>query len=172
MQKNLVLGYGNADRQDDGAAWHILVGLAKRFGLAVPSEPGEPFDTGNTNFDLLFMLQLYPEMAEVIKSYDCIFFVDAHTGEIEENINFSKITPHYQNSPFTHHMTPEMLLSIAETIYGGAPKAYMLSIRGYEFGFVRQLSERTRELSEQAVKLLHEELLHNIRPECAHDINI
>ena len=30
MDKTLVIGYGNVDRQDDGAAWHILARLAKQ----------------------------------------------------------------------------------------------------------------------------------------------
>ena len=35
MQKILVIGYGNVDREDDGVGWHVLETLSDHFGSPV-----------------------------------------------------------------------------------------------------------------------------------------
>ena len=158
MKKILCVGYGNFDRQDDGVAWHVLVGLAKKLNLITPIEPGDAFDSGNEAVDLIFDLQLLPEMVETLHEYEQIYFIDAHTGEIEKNIQMIKIHPKLYNSPFTHHLPPEMLLSIHETMYGTYPKAYLVSIRGFEFGFSRILSDKTQKLANQAITMIYDQI--------------
>jgi Ni,Fe-hydrogenase maturation factor len=49
-------------------------------------------------------------------------------------------------------MTPQTALSITETLYGVVPKAVLCSVRGYQFGFKSELSERTRVLCDQAIE--------------------
>ena len=39
--KTLVIAYGNRDRQDDGAGWHILAQAVDELGLQAPELPGE-----------------------------------------------------------------------------------------------------------------------------------
>lgn len=39
-QKTLIIAYGNRDRQDDGAGWHILADCAASFNLTAPEFPG------------------------------------------------------------------------------------------------------------------------------------
>jgi len=34
--KTLIIAYGNRDREDDGAAWHILDKLAQQLELETP----------------------------------------------------------------------------------------------------------------------------------------
>lgn len=159
MKKILCIGYGNVDRQDDGVAWHVLVGLAKKLNLKLPAEPWDAFGSGNEAVDLAFDLQLLPEMAETIHEYEEIFFVDAHTGEIEEAIQMIEIQPKLHNSPFTHHLPPEMLLSIHETMYGTYPKSYLVSIRGFEFQFTRSLSKETQNLADKAVLMVYNQIM-------------
>lgn len=158
MKDTLVIGYGNADRQDDGVAWHVLTGIARKLGHIPPTEPGEPFDANNDQLELTFSLQLFPELAEDLHNYKQVIFVDAHTGAIEKDIAFENIQPEMQNSPFTHHLSAQMLLSITQTIYGSAPDAFILSIRAYNFQFSRNLSPATAALCEQAVDILWDHL--------------
>ena len=158
MKRVLVFGFGNADRQDDGVAWHILVGLAQKMNLITPSEPGDLFTSSKNQILLQFNLQLTPELAETIKDFDVIYFVDAHTGAINEDISFNTIIPQTQSSPFTHHLSPQMLLSITQTIYGTVPKAFLLSVRANEFSFSRELSQETLTLSKNAIALLYSEI--------------
>ncbi|HVN15316.1 MAG TPA: hydrogenase maturation protease [Anaerolineales bacterium] len=147
----LFIGYGNPDRQDDGVAWHVLSGIAKNLGLDVSSSWEEPLPSA-PKADFRFELQLTPEMAGDLTAYDRVCFVDAHTGKIPENVQMVDVTPEYQTSPFTHHLTPEMLLSMCSSLYNKAPEAILISVRGYEFGFETKLSPFTASLVSEAVE--------------------
>jgi hydrogenase maturation protease len=150
MQKILVIGYGNVDREDDGVGWHVLEKLSDHFGSPVMALDGGTFEQEH-NPQLVFVLQLTPEMAESFAEYEFICFVDAHTGTYEEEVRIAPIEPGYQTSPFTHHLTPESCLDLAQKLYGHAPAGLMVSIRGYEFGYRAGLSARTAPLMERAV---------------------
>lgn len=108
----------------------------------------------NDNLDVMLLLQLTPELAEEISKYDSICFIDAHTGNHENDIQFDSISPVFQNSPFTHHLTPQSLMSIVNSLYEKNPEAYLLSIKGFEFGFGRNLSKKTNELISSCIPLL------------------
>lgn len=152
MKSTLIIGYGNPDRQDDGAAWYILNALASHFGCEEIPSTDEGLEPNDCFPAFIFSLQLVPELAETISKYDRVCFVDAHTENIANEIQFIEINAAFQRSPLTHHMTPQTALSIAETIYDRCPKSILCSIRGYEFGFDSQLSARTKELADQAVQ--------------------
>lgn len=150
MQKILVIGYGNPDREDDGVAWHILQKLSVRFDTPVEMLDGGTFDQ-LCNPQLVFVLQLSPEMAESLAGYERVCFVDAHTGAFEEEIRVAPVRPDYQSSPFTHHLTPESCLHLTQTLYGQAPEGIVVSVRGYQFGYSTNLSERTASLVDIAL---------------------
>jgi len=93
-------------------------------------------------------------MAEDIHSYDYVCFVDAHTGNVAESVRLIQVESEFQASPFTHHLTPQSLISFCETLYANKPDAALLSVRGYHFGLSQQLSEETAELIPQALDLI------------------
>ena len=144
--KTLFLGYGNIDRQDDGVAWHLLCEVMRRLNCPPPRDPeGEmPLVFGDYTFD--FHLQLVPELADDLGGYDRICIMDAHTGNVPNEINIEMVTPYYQTSPFTHHMTASTLLSLCEVIHKRIPETILVSVRGYEFLFTRSLSSATQAL--------------------------
>jgi hydrogenase maturation protease len=150
--QTLVIGYGNADRQDDGVGWHILKALAERVGTGIPDDPGAAIEVKTEIVDLLFILQIYPELAEEISHYQRVCFVDAHTADIPEPISWIELSPEYEKSPLTHHMSPRTVLSITKTIYDRAPQAILVSIRGFHFEFERELSLKTAALAKQATE--------------------
>lgn len=172
MHPILILGYGNPDREDDGAAWHVLQALALYFdrpvttvddletdGLSQSDQPAagrhhekSPPYPLTVSPHLAFTLQLTPEIAEILTRYDYICFVDVHTGRYPEEIRVAPLTPGYQASPFTHHLTPESCLALAETLYGRAPTGLMVSIRGYRFGYGTELSGQTANLVHAAAE--------------------
>lgn len=153
MKKLLIIGYGNPDREDDGAAWHILRALTIKLGLDSPESYEDEFPIFEpVNF--VFYLQLTPEMAEEIAAYDYVCFVDAHTANIPEPVRLINVDSEFQRSPFTHHLTPQSLVSLCETIYGKKPDTALLSVLGHRFLFSRQLSEETLALVPQAVELI------------------
>jgi hydrogenase maturation protease len=149
--KTLFIGYGNPDRQDDGVAWHVLTGIAKKLGLETSSSWEDPLPS-TPEIEFSFNLQLTPETAEDLIPFDRICFLDAHTGKIPTNIQVVPISPEYQTSPFTHHLTPEMLLSMCLSMYKKTPEAILISVRGYEFGFETELSSFTSSLVNEAVE--------------------
>lgn len=153
MKQLLILGYGNPDREDDGVAWHILRALTRRLGLAAPESYEDEFPEFD-QMDFMFQLQLTPELAEDIFAYEHVCFVDAHTGNIPEPVRLIDVECEFQASPFTHHLTPQSLLSMCETIYGKKPDAALLSVLGHRFLFSRQLSEETARLVPEAVELI------------------
>ena len=153
MKKALILGYGNPDREDDGVAWHILRALTIKLGLPSPESYEDEFPE-SALIDFAFYLQLTPEMAEDTSAYEHVCFIDAHTGSIPEPVRLIAVESEFQRSPFTHHLTPQSLLSMCETLYGRKPDAALLSVLGYRFLFTRQLSKETAALVPQALELI------------------
>lgn len=153
MKKLLLLGYGNPDREDDGVAWHILHALAIKLGLPAPDSYEDEFPEP-AQIDFAFHLQLTPEMAEDVASYPYVCFIDAHTGNIPEAVRLIDVESEFQNSPFTHHLTPQSLISMCETIYGTKPDSVLLSVLGHRFLFTRELSPETAALVPHAVQLI------------------
>ena len=151
MDKVLIFGYGNFDRQDDGVAWHVLAAVSRRLGRAVPASPDEEFPLTGESPDFMFDLQLTPELAETVAQYNRVCFVDAHTGAVPNDVHIEELTGEFQASPFTHHITASTVLSFAATLYGAHPPAILVSVRGHEFGFERALSASTAELAAAAV---------------------
>jgi hydrogenase maturation protease len=151
VKKVLIIGYGNPDREDDGVAWHILRALTIKLGLPSPDSYEDEFPE-SAMIDFAFYLQLTPEMAEDISAYEHVCFVDAHTGSIPEPIRLIEVESEFQRSPFTHHLTPQSLLSMCETIYGQKPESALLSVLGHRFLFSRELSGETAALVPQAVE--------------------
>ena len=150
--KTLIIGFGNPDRQDDGVAWHVLSALAERLGRTVSESMDDDLDRAEPSPNLVCLLQLTPEVAETLARYDRVCFVDAHTGAYDQDIRFETIEPDFQSSPFTHHMTPRTCLVLAETLYGHAPQATVMSVRGRQFGFSRNMSSETTALAADTVE--------------------
>ena len=151
IPKTLVIGYGNPDREDDGVAWHILQGVARYFDIPFPSSLSEELVNIHPNLQFMFDLQLIPEMSYEMSDFSRICFVDAHTGALENDLNIQKLERKFQNSPLTHHMTPQTILSILDTAFHHQPEAILVSVRGYQFGFTNELSSRTNQLAEKAI---------------------
>ena len=160
----LIIGYGNADRQDDGVGWHVIKILAEKLGYAISEDPGSFVEIKDETADLLFSLQLYPEMAEIIAQYDRVCFVDAHTANISEEISWEELHPEYDKSPLTHLVSPKTVLMIASTLFNHAPEAILISIRGYQFQFERDLSNKTAHLVAKAIDMIWDWLLFEKRP--------
>ena len=162
--KTLVIAYGNRDRQDDGAGWHILALVAAQLGLQAPELPGEWTEGEDGSLRLLYLYQLLPELAEDLIDYCQIIFVDAHNSPELPNLVFEPISPAWVHSAFTHHLSIGGLLAITQTLYGCCPAAWLLSVRGFEFEFSQVLSSQTAALVSQAAELLCSHLHQEVPP--------
>lgn len=151
--RTLVFGYGNMDRQDDGAAWHVMVHIRRLLELPEPEEIDEDFSS-STDLVFVYQLQLTPEISEELVKFDRVCFIDAHSGSIPDEIRFVKVEPQFQHSPLTHHLTPDSLLAITNAVHQRYPQTLLLSIRGHEFQFTQSLSEKTNLLIPKASELI------------------
>jgi hydrogenase maturation protease len=144
--KTLIIGYGNIDRQDDGVAWHVLLDIMQRLGIESLDLEDEDLPLVWEDLEFQFDLQLLPEIAADLANYDRVVFIDAHTGNVAEEVHQETVSSQYQTSPFTHHLTPATLLSLCDVIHKKHPDALLVSVRGYEFQFTRALSQKTMQL--------------------------
>lgn len=134
MTETLLLGVGNIYREDDGVGPKCV---------DLVSFPG---------VGRLTVQELVPELAETILDYERVVFVDASLqGEAAELL---PLLPRDTSFPLTHRMTCEGLLALTEAIYGRAPRAFLLSIRGVSFDHGETLSAQAAENMEKARDIL------------------
>lgn len=125
----LVIGYGNPLRGDDGAGPQ----LARQLADCLPAEQAK----------VLIVHQLTPELAlEIISpEIQSVLFIDAIRDQ-SEPVATTSIYPAKIES-CGHHLSPHLLLQLAEQLYQRQVPAKLLTILGEDFSFCDQLSENT-----------------------------
>ncbi len=151
MPRTLVIGIGNIDRADDGIAYYVVNALRRRLGQGMLHEDETGLEDLGAQIDSVFLVQLAPELMDVIIPYDEIIFVDAHVYENVDSLYCAPVFPEFASATFTHHLTPAMLLALLKSLYHREPAGHIVSIRGYDFDFHRSLSADTETLVEKAV---------------------
>lgn len=151
MTRTLIIGYGNLDRQDDGAAYVVVNALRGRLGQAFLAEDETGLEGLGGAVDSIFILQLGPELLEVVAGYDRVVFIDAHVRPDAPDVGVEPVLAEYATATFTHHMTPAMFLALLAALHGARPESYLVSIRGHAFDFEQGLTAETAELVEAAV---------------------
>jgi len=122
----LIFTWGNPSRGDDALGTEVYDLLQK-----------EDLE----DVDLLTDFQLQIEHAVDLESRERILFVDASIAA-NAPFEFYRLNPVADESYTTHAMSPESLLATYEKVNNQAPPpAFMLSIRGYEFGLGLPMSE-------------------------------
>ena len=149
--KTIIIGYGNIYRADDGVAFVVINELRRQLGQKLLEEGDTGLDELTGENDSIFLLQLVPEIMELLAGYNRIIFVDAHVGSDLEDLNCSPVSAQYISSSFTHHMTPSALLAFLKTMYQCEPEAHLVSICGYDFDFKPTLSPKVKALVQPAV---------------------
>ncbi|MGB4596179.1 MAG: formate dehydrogenase accessory sulfurtransferase FdhD [Anaerolineaceae bacterium] len=152
MKKTLIIGYGNRDREDDGAGWHMLHQLAHFWQLNVPELPGDCVESADSQLKLLYLFQLLPEMAEDLADYDQVIFLDAHNSDQLNDVVFEVLAPQPSHSAFTHHLSAEELLWITQMLGKPLPEAWSVSVRGNSFQFSQELTPKTAASVQVAVQ--------------------
>lgn len=150
----LVIGYGNPSRQDDGVGLAVVNGVRLRTGQVPLDEGDDGFDDLGHPLDTLFLQQLSPELAETLIDYDHVVLVDAHFGIYPELIHRTDLDPQVESAIVSHHFKPGTLLALAHQLYGRAPTAELISVRGYAFDFTSVLSPETAAGVEQVIEEL------------------
>jgi Ni,Fe-hydrogenase maturation factor len=102
--------------------------------------------------DSIFIGQLVPEMIDLLEGYDRVVFVDAHVDPALEDLYCAAVSPDEAGLTFTHHMSPATLLAFFKALNGRDLEGRLVSIRGRDFDFHRDLSPDTATLVEPAVE--------------------
>lgn len=128
----LVIGYGNTLRGDDGVGYQVAEAVAK---WQIPQVRS------------LAVHQLLPELAEAIAAVATVVFVDAAVSDdattaniTTANITIAPLVAGGDATFRTHIITPQLLLSLAQRLYGATPDAYLLTIPAIEFALGTDLS--------------------------------
>jgi hydrogenase maturation protease len=124
----------------------------------------EEFEATNRDsaVEVITAQELLPELAEVISHIDLLVFLDARTGSVPGSVEVSEVKRAEMGSGvFLHTLTMETLLSTAQTLFGHAPKAILISVTGESFDFGFHLSPEV----EAALPLLLERLKEICAPE-------
>jgi hydrogenase maturation protease len=154
--RNLVIGYGNLERQDDGVAFYVVNRLRQRLGQKpLKSDDAGLAKLGNST-DSVYIRQLVPELIETLSNYDRLVFVDAHIPAGMSNLVCTRIYPEDGFPLFTHQMNPALLLAILKALWGREPLSHLLTIPGLRFEMGRGLSARTAALVGPATRIILE----------------
>jgi len=135
-----LIGIGNPGRQDDGLGPALIDKINSCPPFSVNAE---------------WRYQLNIEDAQAIQDADMVVFADA-TTEGAEPATLTEITPASDIAFTTHALAPESVLALAEELYGRAPKAYVLAIRGYAWDIGEDLSPQASANLDRALSLLAE----------------
>jgi hydrogenase maturation protease len=152
MIRTLVIGFGNLDRADDGVAFHVVNAFRRRMGQAALEEDNTGLEELGAPVDSIFIGQLVPEMIDLLEGYDRVVFVDAHVDPALDDLYCAAVSPDEAGLTFTHHMSPATLLAFFKALNGRDLEGRLVSIRGRDFDFHRDLSPDTATLVEPAVE--------------------
>jgi hydrogenase maturation protease len=122
----LVLGIGNPGRRDDGLGAALVERLKKRRLRGVDCDAD---------------YQLVIEDALACAEHEVVVFVDAARG-LRKPFSFSKVLPAAGLPALSHALQPGAVLAVASGLYGKAPDARLLAIRGHRFSIGEGLSVR------------------------------
>ncbi len=147
---NLVIGYGNPLRRDDGAGWRVAdLVAARRPDVAVRQ-----------------LHQLVPEVAQWLSEVEgVVVLVDTAVSTLNPpeppgTIQCQEVLPEpLQPSAFSHHVSTALLLGMAHGLYGRAPRVFLVTIVGGDFGYGEGVSTAVEnalpQVVEQVEKLLN-----------------
>ncbi|WP_439882706.1 hypothetical protein ACSX1A_05945 [Pontibacter sp. MBLB2868] len=111
----LLIGIGNAARQDDGLGWAFVERVEQE---------------GLFKGDLLFRFQLNLEDAELISKYKQVIFVDAHKREIPNGFMFERCVPDAGAGFSTHQLPPKAQFICASNYMSSCQRPGYLEYRG------------------------------------------
>jgi hydrogenase maturation protease len=127
----LIVGYGNPLRTDDGAG----PAVAERLAL----------DPRLAGADVRTAHQLTPELALDASGASLLVLIDAADGPQPGSVAVRRLegsrgqeeggsgVPGASEPPMTHHVDPDALLGLAAVLFGAAPPAVIISIGASSF---------------------------------------
>ncbi|HSM99077.1 MAG TPA: hydrogenase maturation protease [Gallionella sp.] len=139
--KILLFGYGNPGRGDDALGPELITRIEEMQFAGVECQND---------------MQLQVEHVTDLAGCDRVLFIDADMS-CAEPFELSGIRPEKDGSYTSHAMNPTALLHAYRQVYSkDAPPAFLLRIRGYDFGLGDPLTEKASANLDAATKLVVE----------------
>jgi Ni,Fe-hydrogenase maturation factor len=104
---------------------------------------------GHVTVETLQQLEL--EWADMANDYDLVLFIDCHVSEIEDWTKITVIESGYEVGAISHHVTPTTLLGICQILHKRSPEGILFSVKGTDFNFGTELSEKTKQAADEIV---------------------
>jgi hydrogenase maturation protease len=118
----LLIGFGNQGRGDDG--------LGPLFAERI-----EKAALDGLEIDIDY--QLTVDHALIAAEADLVIFADAEIGA-EGEFSFAPVKAEGATGMGSHELSPQAVLTLAKTLYGRTPPAYILGISGWDYGEVKE----------------------------------
>ena len=118
MARALVIGYGNRYRSDDGVGCRVAEKLQRT--------------VSHPDITIIACQQLTPELAQPVSQSEVVVLIDAARQGTAGAIKCEAIHPG-ANAIGSHQLSASALLTLARELYGGSPRAYLLSVCGESF---------------------------------------
>lgn len=143
----LVIGYGNTLRGDDGFGPCVASLLAQR--------------TQAADVEILTPQQLTPDLAEQVAASRMTILIDARVGNLPGRIHHSLIVVPDRAAPtFQHHITPETLAGVTQTLYGVTPLMHLFTVEAAAFEIPEELSPQLLTAAEDVAGQIKRLLAH------------
>jgi hydrogenase maturation protease len=150
----LIIGIGNAGRQDDGLGWAFLDAIK---------------DQVSEDVELVYRYQLNIEDAELISKADQVIFVDARKANDQKAFHFETCIPKETYEFTTHALGPEVVVALCNNLYNTQPQAHLLTISGKNWELEEGLSDLAKVNLSKAVKFFSQELITSLSPGTIHN---
>lgn len=125
-----IAGFGNIDREDDGA------------GIVLSLRIAEWLKGLGHDIDLSIEHQLLPELVYELEGRDLAIFVDADMQPHENGFSIRAVSPSPKIDGLNiHSMGPEWLLELAEKMQLSPKNAVLVSVSGESFNFSNGLTK-------------------------------
>lgn len=147
MTKLAVVGYGSPLRGDDAAGYEVARAIA---GGRVAHR---------SHVRVLFGIQPLPEWAAELAEADVAYFVDAApvAGAAPGGVEVVALEPApapRAGAAAGHAAGPAALLDLARTLYGRAPRAFLVTVPAELFSYADELSVAATAGVGEAVRLI------------------
>lgn len=78
--------------------------------------------------NVMRVIQLTPELAEIVSQHSAVAFVDARIDRSDESICVEPVSREADNLPsFSHVTSPTEIIALAQGIFGNAPPAVLVT---------------------------------------------
>jgi len=134
---DLLVGYGNCARRDDALGWELAKSLAQ----------------GLSRVDLRLTQQLGPELAAELGAYRRVLLADASAGGPPVMLRRLRGLAQGKVEASSHHTGPEVLLSLAESLFGARCELWVLTMRAESMDFGEGLSLAAQQGLKAAIEL-------------------